>query len=466
MQHCFFTIILISVCLGSCNNIHTVRPPCIEQSFVISTDTSFLSTPLVIPAQLIEDKLNHAIQQNILNDQDFENRNKKGRRDKLKLKVQRLGDIKVSWKNNVATYQAPLLVLIEQEIVRKNILPLSKSLALKTEFSLRLVVETTVDIGADWKLNPKTKFISFEWLSDVKTLGGLIDIKKIVERRMHRRMPEVLATLDGTIRNSVHLDRVIGRVWRNIQKPIKINRKEQLIWLKINPIQFEMGTISTDSGNLLIQGRLSATTETLLGDNPVYTIDSVLPPLVKRASLPDSTYFYLISEISYTDINEVVGRKLVGKEFTISGHTLKVKSAEISGCVPDLVLHIRVEGDVAGDIYFQGTPRFEQDSQTIIIENFDFEVKTEEALLASADWLMHSTFKEQMKDALSLPLAEKIVKIPDLIMEGIEGGRMGKKMDFTIEKWDFRPQKIWIRPSDIATLIIVNARVRVELEQL
>ncbi|MBC7775461.1 MAG: hypothetical protein H7246_08480, partial [Phycisphaerae bacterium] len=65
-----------------------------------------------------------------------------------------------------------------------------------------------------------------------------------------------------------------------------------------------------------------------------------------------------------------------------------------------------------------------------------------------------------------LPMAEKIVTIPDLIMEGIERGRVGKKMDFTIEQWDFRPQKIWVRPTDIATLVIVNARVKIELEQI
>ena len=452
--------------MTSCDNIHTVRPPCQDQSVVIATDTSFLSTPLVISTRLIEHKLNSAIQQDILSDEDFGNRNSKGKRDKLKLKVQRLGDIQVNWKNNVATYQAPLLVLIEQEIVPKKVLPLPKSLALKTEFSLRLVIETAVDIGTDWKLQPKSKFVTFEWLSDVKTLGGLIDIKKIVERRIHHQMPEILTALDQTIRDSVHLDRAVSRVWRNIQKPIRINRKEQLVWLKINPIRFEMGSITTDSGNLLIQGRLSATTETLIGEHPDYTIDSLLPPLSKRISLPDTAYVYLVSEITYADINEVIGRKLKGREFLMSGHTLKVNSAELSGCGSDLVLHLGVQGDVKGDIYFKGTPRYEQDSQRIIIDHFDFEVKTGEVLVAGADWLLHSTFKDQIKDELSFPLAEKIVRIPDLIMEGIERGRVGKKMDFTIEQWDFRPQKIWIRPTDIAALVIVNARVRVELEQI
>ncbi len=466
MRYYFVGFILLTVGLFACKKIKPVPLPCNTQDIVIPQDTSFLSTPLVIPTQLIEDKLNQAIQKDILNDEDFDNLNKKGKKDKLKLKVIRLGDIQVTWKDNVARYQAPLLVLIERQIVSKKLLPTSKSLALKTEFSLRLVVETTVDIGSDWKIQPQTKFISFEWLSEVKALGGLIDIKKIIERRLIRQMPDILQNMDHVIRSTVRLDHAIKRIWQNIQKPMIINRKEQMVWLKVHPIQFEIGTITTEAGNLVIQGRLSATTETLVGDDPVYVVDSVLPPLVKRSSLPNQVYAYLLSEISYQDINEILDQKLKDKVFNISGHKVKVKGAKIWGCGPNIVLHLRVGGSVRGDIYFQGVPHFDPDSQRIIIQSFNFEVRTEEALLASADWLLHSVFKEQMKEVLSIPLGEKIVKIPEVIMQGIERGKAGKKMDFIIERWDLRPQKIWVRSEDIAILVTVNAQARVLLEKI
>ncbi len=466
MQHYALVLLFPVVALFACKKINTVRPPCEEQYVTIPQDTSYLSTPLVIPTQLIEDKLNSIMGQVVKQDDDFENLNKEGKKDKIKLKITRLGDVKILWKDNVARYQAPLLILVERQIVGKSVLPMSKSLALKTEFSLRLVFETTVDVGEDWKLQPQTKFVSFEWLSEVKALGGLIDVKKMVERRLHRQMPDIEKNLDETIRKSVRLDRVISRVWQKIQKPMVINRKGEYIWLKIKPIRFEMGTITTEPGNLLIQGLLAATTETLVGDDPVFTVDSTLPPLVKRKVLPNNAYLYLLSEISYEDLNEIISKKLEGKVFDVPGHRIKVKSAEIWGCGSNLVLHLKVGGDVKGEIYLQGTPQYEPDSQRIAIRNFEFEVRTEEALLASADWLLHSTFKEQMKDALSMPMAEQIVKIPEVIMKGIERGKAGKKMDFTIEQWDFKPQQIWVRSTDIATLVIVKAQVRLELEKL
>ena len=459
-------LFLLGSSLLTCKKIDTPRPPCDAQEIAIPQDTSFLSTPLVIPMQLIEDKLNQAIGQKIIEDDDFENPNREGKKDKLKLKITRLGNIQVVWKDNVARYQAPLLVLIQRQIVSKNVLPTSKSLALKTEFSLRLAFETTVDIGEDWQLQPSTKLVAFEWLSPVKAFGGLIDVKKMVERRLNRQLPQILDNVDSTIRAKVRLERVVTRVWKNLQKPMIINRKGHLVWLKINPIQFELGTITTEPGNLLVQCRLSATTETILGDHPDFTVDSILPPLIKRQTLPNATYLYVLSQIPYTDINAVIAEKLKGKGFDISGHRLNIKSAEIWGCGPNLVLHLRVGGAVRGDLYFEGTPQYKAENQQISIENFEFEVRTEEALVASAEWLLHSKFKEDIQSALSIQLAEHIVKIPEAIMQGIERGRAGKKMDFTIETWDLRPQKIWVGSADLAVLIIVNAKVRVELERI
>ncbi len=463
-----YPLILLILIFGvfACKQLDVPPPPCATEVPEIHQDTSYLSTPLVLPTRLIEAKLNQAIGQNVLNDDDFESINKKGKRDKLKLKITRLGDIQVLWKDNVARYQAPLLVLVQRQIVSKDVLPSSKSLAIKTEFSLRLVFETTVNIGEDWQLQPKTKLVSYHWLSEVKAFGGLINMKHLVERRINQELSQILANVDSTIQVKVKLEKVLTRVWQNIQKPMRINQKKTLVWLKIHPIRFEIGTITSDSGNLLIQSRLSATTETLLGENPVYTIDSVLPPLIKRTNLPNATYLYMVSMLPYEEINVVLDQQLKGKGFDISGHHIRIKSAEVWGCGPNLMLHLAVRDAVKGDIYFKGTPQYDPDNQQIVIQDFDFELKTEEALVSSADWLLHSTFKEEMKNALSIHLAEHMAKIPQAIMQGIEQGRAGTKMDFSIERWDLRPQQIWVRPEDIAALLIVHAQVRVELEKI
>lgn len=466
MRHPYLVLIFLVIGLFACKKIKTERPPCSDADVLIPIDTSYLSTPLIIPTHLIEDKLNLVIGRVLREDPDFEHINADGEKEGLKMKITRLGAIKVHWKNNVAQYQAPLQVLIERQIISKNVLPVLEKLALKTAFSLRLVFETTLDLGIDWQLKPKTRFVSFEWLSEVKALGGLIDLKKMVERRIFKSMPEVLRNMDDTIRTRIHIDQVMERVWKKIQRPLLIKRNEPLVWLKINPIQFEMGKITTKDGNLMVQGRLSATTETMLGDTPVYTVLTRLPPLIKHPILPDTAFLYIRTEIPYDQINTVINENLDGKTFSVSGRRIKIKTAKIWGCGANLFLQLKISGGVKGDVYFQGKPVYNPITQSISIENFDFEIHTQEVLLTSADWLLHSTFKAQMLSALSIPLQTQIVKIPDAILQGIENGRAGKKMDVQIEAWDFRPQNITVQPNAVTALIIVHARARVELEQL
>ena len=174
----------------------------------------------------------------------------------------------------------------------------------------------------------------------------------------------------------------------------------------------------------------------------------------------------MLSEIRYTDINEIVSKTLTGRVFNFADHRIKVKSAEVWGCGPNLNLRVSVKGDVNGDIYFQGIPRYEADSQRIVVQKFDFEVVTEEALLTSADWLLHSSFKDDILGALSIQLEDKIAKIPEAITNGIEQGKAGEKMDVSIKQWTFEPKEIWIRPDDIAILIVVHAKARIELKML
>jgi hypothetical protein len=468
MRKYLFFVFYLFFGLISCKNKApiTARPDCEVQAMVLPQDTSYLSTPLVIPTQLIEDKLNRAFRQDIVNDDDFDNQKEGGGADKLKMKVTRLGDVQVTWENNVAKYHIPLLILVEREIIPKRALRLPRSLAIKTKFSLRLGFETNVNIGEDWKLVSKTEFRTFEWLSEVKALGGLIDLKKIVEKGLLKKMPQTSANMDAEIREKVHIKPAITRVWQQLQKPMIINRKEKLLWLKINPIRFEMGKITTQKGNLLVQTRLTATTETLVGDNPAYSIDSTLPRLIKRRTLPNEGYVYVSAEIPFTDLNEVINCQLAGRVLDLEGHKIEIVQAKTWGCGTNLVLHLQVKGEMVGDLYFQGTPRYEADSQRIVIQNFDYELKTQEMLMKGADWLMHDKFKEQIKKELTLPLGEKMELIPDLIERGIERGRAGKKMDFIIEQWDFKPQQVWVQSTHIKVLVVVNARVRVELEKI
>lgn len=430
----------------------------------IPQDTSFLSTPLVIPTHLIEDKINTAIKKDFIKDDNFDNISKKtGKRDRLKMLVSRKQDIKIDWKDNVATCSAPLAVLIEREVLDKGIL--NKGMALKTAFDVRLSFDISLDVDSDWRLRTKTNFKEFHWLSDVRTLGGLINLKKPVEKRLKAEMPNIEKTIDSLVYAQVRLDRTVERIWQKMQKPIALNKKHRVAWLQIQPIRFEIGRISTQKDELLIQSRIQAVTKTLVGENPKYRVDSILPPLKRFARLPDTAYVYMLSEVPYGHISDMLLEKFEHKKLNVQGHTLKVKDIRVWGCGERLTVHLKVGGDVDGDLYLQGKPVYEE-SGNLVIHNFEFDLNTQEALLKSASWLLHGTLRDEIQKVLTLPLGEKISNLPEKIEQGIEKGKLGRKLDLNIEEWTFKPEKIWMQEDHLAVLVTTQAQVRVLLEQL
>ncbi len=430
----------------------------------IKEDTSFVSTPLVIAQKVLEDKINGAIKEEVFRDDDFENVDVlTGKKDRMKLLVNRLGAITIIWKDDLATCSIPLEIFMKRQLIAQNIAP--DALNVDIEFNLVITFALKLDIAPDWNLNPKTAFVGIKWLKEPTAFGGRINLKKLIQKKFEERMPLIAASIDKQIREQVHLDEAIGKVWVKIQKPIPLNKERKMVWLQFQPIQFEVGRIRATGTDILIESRLTSFIKTHIGDNPSYEINAVLPPLRRTGRLPDTASIHLLAEISYRDLNRLLEKRVAGKTFDIQGHKITIGEAKVSGCGEQLLVHLKLRGDYKGSMYLRGTPVYRRDTQ-LVIQNFDFEVNTEESLVKSADWLLHSTFKDEIQKSLSLPLQEKIDNIPQKIMEGIENGKSGKKLELDIQKWEFMPQRIWVQKDHLKILINTIAQVRFELEKL
>lgn len=430
----------------------------------IRQDTSFLSTPVIIPTEVLREKINTAVKHDILHDDNFENISRiTGRKDHVKLDVNRIGEIDITWKDNIATCEVPLLLLIERQILSEKLV--SNPVSMKAALKLRVVFDIALDITKDWKLKAKTKFRSFDWLSDAKAFGGLISVKKPIQNRILKHIPYIEPAIDSQINERVHLDRAVQKIWCNMQRPIALNKDHRLVWLQIQPIRFDIGQIQTEGNNLVIPARIHAFTHTLVGANPAWQTDSILPPARKFTNLPDSVYVYMLAQIPYQHLKNVILNKVGKKPMDLEGREVTLNNIDIWGCGNKMVVHLNIDGDVNGDIYMQGMPSYERDSQ-LVIRQFDFDIDTKETLLAGADWLLHDEFRYQIQDMLSVPLQQQIAGMPNRIEDSIEYGRLGDRVNLDIESWKFTPQRIVMQDDHLAILITTRGKVQLVLEKI
>ena len=433
----------------------------------MSADTSVLSTPLVIPTRLITEKINAALKKDLLRDTNFNNISERtGRRDQVKMLVERSGDIEIQWKDNHATCSVPLGIIVERRLLNIKKITKDDGLAAKLNFALRLSFDVDLAVGEDWRLDTRTQFKQMEWIEEPKAILGIFDLKKGIEKRLLAEMPNVQAKIDQQIHDLVRLEHPMNRIWNKLQKPIAFNKAHKVAWLQFTPLQVELGKITTENGDLLVQTRVRALTRTLIGTNPQYEVDSTLPPLIIRKSLPDTAQVHLLAEIPFDDLNDLLRSQFVGNTFEVKGKKLHIRKAEVSGCGSDMVLALTVKGDMNGMVYLRGQPYFDPLSQRLSLQNFDFELNTNQMLLTYADWLLHSTFKHYAQERLSLPLSERVQQIPQRIMTGIERGKDGHKLDFGIESWHFQPHSVQVHGQMLVANVTADARVRIELEKL
>ena len=185
---------------------------------------------------------------------------------------------------------------------------------------------------------------------------------------------------------SVDLKPRFQQVWDQLNKVYNLYG---LGWLQINPQKFRINNLFVKNDSLNIFLGLSA--------RPVISFEQ---PAEKTSWVPAMGGFsrqqgfslFLDAILSYDSLGRIMNDKLKGKEFDFKKAFIKKKfiidSCRIYGGGFDkLVIKVNFSGTNQGVVYLVGKPVYKKDSRTIEVENIDFDIKSKNILLGSADWL-------------------------------------------------------------------------------
>ena len=430
----------------------------------IQNETSKISVPILYKIQNLENMINSKIRGTIYNDNSFKNNGN----DKLKLKIEKNGTIKIDALGNVLSYSVPLKVRIEKKLIGtkkvfgKNIFQKGNVV----EFALVLFFDSNVDINNDWKLLTKTQYKGLKWETEPTATVLKINIAGLVEKELDKKMGDLTNKIDKSLHDNLDIKKQIEKVWKDIQKPFLINKKAEKIWLQFSPYSIQSTVINTKGKNIFIQIQLETFAQTLIGASPPYSINDSIPSLLKLANSPDQFDLNIVCKLPYTSINNILKKFVAGKEINVEGINLKINSAHIQGNSSNLLFKLEISGDVKGSVTFKGKPRFNTESKSIEIDKFDFDLESEEWLLTAANQVLHDEIKNQIKQKLSIPLEEYMQKIPLLINSGIEKGKLKEKINIYVDSLQLDLKKTEITQKDFQFLINGKGRVLLELEKL
>jgi hypothetical protein len=197
------------------------------------------------------------------------------------------------------------------------------------------------------------------------------------------------------------------QVWDQLNKVYNLYG---LGWLQINPQQFRINTLSIQRDSLNIHLGLSA--------KPIISMEkpaekgSWVPSLGEPSGRKGFAIF-LDAELNYDSLGMIMNQSLVGKEFDFKKGFVKKKfildSCKVYGGGFDkLVIKINFSGTNTGVFYLTGKPVYDAEKKKIEVKDIDFDIKSKNILLGSADWLFDKKITKEISKYAQFELASYI----------------------------------------------------------
>lgn len=206
---------------------------------------------------------------------------------------------------------------------------------------------------------------------------------------------------------SVDLKPRFQQVWDQMNKVYNLNG---LGWLQVNPQKVRINNLYVKNDSLNIFLGLSA--------KPVVSFER---PVEKYSKIPNLAPFsrqqgfsiFLDAVLNYDSLSNIINQNLKGFEYNFKKAFVKKKfivdeCKVYGGGFEKLIIKINFSGTNTGVVYLVGKPVYDKEKRTIEIRDVDFDVKSKNVLLGSADWIFDKKITNEIQKQAKFELGSYI----------------------------------------------------------
>ncbi|MGJ7031551.1 DUF4403 family protein [Niabella hirudinis] len=236
-------------------------------------------------------------------------------------------------------------------------------------------------------------------------------------------------------------------LWNQLNTPYNINN---MGWLQINPQKVRINGIRTAGSQLQISVGLAA--------KPVVRFEkpaTIVAPVPHIGNFSRNQGFQVYADLvmNYDSLSRILTSQIAGKEFTFSKAFIKKRfifqECRLLGSRDSrLVMQVKFTGTNDGYFYVTGKPLYYADSRTLQVTDVDFDIRSRDALLKTADWLFSKKITGEIEKMARYDLGTLLTTATTNInqqlnrqfMKGISGS--GNVKDITVA--GIFPQSDWL----------------------
>jgi hypothetical protein len=400
-------ILMVTTALLSFNSCKTLQIEKPKESYLPSNISPAVSE---IPLQVELDvkKLEAAINKK-MNGLIFEGTNLSDK--DLSVKVWKAQNFTFNINNNVIEYRVPLK-LWTRFAWKVEKFGYSVGDNYEANGSIALTYKTTISIDKNWKLVAKTTGSGYEWLETPKlnVVGVNVPVTPVASLALSQCDKLITAQIDKTLAETVDLKKYVNQAWNESQKPRQVST-ENNVWLRITPKDVYVSPFTTTNNKLNLAVALYAQIESFMGSQPAANTAIALPPF-KYVNRPAQQFNLNIgADVTFDKIAEIAKKQLQGKTFTQGNKAITITDLSLFGSEGKAVFIADVIGSLKGRIYFTGNMTYNAEKTAVEITEPEFEVKTSNALVKSAGWLLHGMILKQLTPYLTYSIKDNLDKM-------------------------------------------------------
>lgn len=402
----FFCVTIIG--FWSCKTIKVDRPREEYTPLAYTPVPSVFNLPVDIDLKKIEKSVNDKFKGLIYEDNNLED-------DNLQLKLWKSKNFEFNVKGSQISYKVPIKIWSKFGWkIEKFGFSISDYYDVTGEISLKY--KSTLSITPDWKIKTVTTSDGYEWITKptMSVVGVTIPVTAIANVALKTCSKMINTQIDKAISESVNIKKEVEKVWISMQNPMNVNA-DYNIWLKITPQEIFTAPLSSQQNHITLNIGAKASVETFMGYQPEKPAPRALPNLGYTPKSNEDFVLNFSSDITYNQIRDIAQKELIGKEFSQGKRKIKVEKLDVFGSEGKMMFMSQISGSVKGVIYFTGVPVYNSDSNIVEMKDIDFELNTRNALINSANWLLHGTFLKLIEPQLKFPIGDQIKSMKDLV---------------------------------------------------
>ena len=477
MKKLTFSLLLLAFAtlLNSCGTQKTVAlKPDLGIAKKITIPLSTINLPISVNCLSLENNINKQFAGVLYNDESFENNNN----DNLIVKISKLADFKISGKGDKISITAPIEIYVKGRLKKDFFSMFDQTVGVDQSkdatFKINLTINSKIGINANWDVQISSE-TDFQWLEKPFLSLGLIKIPigAVIETALNLKTKELNEKLDIEVSKLLKIKPTVEKYWNEFQQAQLINEAYKS-YLVISPESISASKINCDGKSIYFYMGIKAGIAVVSGEKPIITSYKKLPNLTQQQKYDSSFAIYCKATIDYTQASLLANEALAGKTFTYENgkEIITINQINIFNNGDRVAAKINLNAAVTkglftkkinAEIYALGTPIYDRVNQELKITNFDFDIKSKNALVGATAFLFKSSFKKQIELQLAYPMKTQLLQA----QQNANNALTSAKFEFIQLNGNiirFEPTDILLEAQSIAIQLACIGKLTVEVK--